>query len=212
MRIFVKERRILKTKDNYINYIERMGRIANLSTDDKAFLTTLFKLKSYKKDFVIDRQGSVSRAVYYLNKGIFSMEYNKSSNIYIRDFIFANSPALVYPSFFLNEPSRYSIRALTDCIVWELSKENFEIGKKKIPNLRIIAFKITNLFHQNIEKRFESLITQTPEERYIDLVRNHYEIINSIKLKDIASYLGINAVTLSRIRSRIAKRGFTPKN
>ena len=163
------------------------------------------------KDFVIDKQGSVSKAVYYLNKGIFSMEYNKSSNIYIRDFIFANSPALVYPSFFLNEPSRYSIRALTDCVVWELSKENFEIGKKKIPNLRIIAFKITNLFHQNIEKRFESLITQTPEERYIDLVKNHYEIINSIKLKDIASYLGINAVTLSRIRSRIAKKGIHPR-
>jgi CRP-like cAMP-binding protein len=136
------------------------------------------------------------------------MEYHKNSNIFIRDFIFKNSPALVYPSFFLNEPSRYSIRALTDCTVWELSKKNFEIGKKEIPNLQIIAFKITNLFHQNIEKRFESLITKTPEERYVDLVKSHNEIINSVQLKEIASYLGINAVTLSRIRSRIAKRGY----
>jgi len=43
------------------------------------------------------------------------------------------------------------------------------------------------------------LITKTPEERYVDLVKSHNEIINSVQLKEIASYLGINAVTLSRI-------------
>ena len=113
----------------------------------------------------------------------------------------------LYPSFYLQEPSRYSIRAVTDCNVWELTKENFEIGKEKIANLQIIAFKITNLFHRNIEKRFESLITQTAEERYVDLVKNHPKIINSISLKMIASYLGITDVALSRIRSRLAKKG-----
>tara|TARA_A100001037_G_scaffold161179_1_gene145140 strand:+ start:108 stop:422 length:315 start_codon:yes stop_codon:yes gene_type:complete len=96
---------------------------------------------------------------------------------------------------------------VTDCNVWELTKKNFEIGKKEIPNLQIIAFKITNLFHKNIEKRFESPITQTAEERYVDLVKNHPKIINSISLKMIASYLGITDVTLSRIRSRLAKKG-----
>lgn len=198
----------MQIKNNHIDYIERMGKISFLSINDKTYLAKLFELKSYKKGNVIDQQGSVSQSVYYLKKGVFSMEYNKNQNIFIRDFIFKNSPALVYPSFFLNEPSRYSIRAITDCAVWELSKENFEIGKKKIPNLRIIAFKITNLFHQNIEKRFESLITKTAEENYIDLVKSQNKITNLINLKDVASYLGITPVTLSRIRSRIAKRGY----
>ena len=94
------------------------------------------------------------------------------------------------------------MRALTDCNAWELTKENFEIGKEKIPNLQIIAFKIINLFHRSIKKRFESLITQKVEERYVDLVKNHPKIINSISLKMIASYLGITDVALSRIRSR----------
>ena len=115
------------------------------------------------------------------------------------------SPSL--SKFFLQEQSSYSIRAVTDCNVWELTKENFEIGKKKIPNLQIIAFKITNLFHRNIEKRFESLITLTAEERYVDLLKNHPMIINSISLKMITSYLGITDVALSRIRSRLAKKG-----
>jgi CRP-like cAMP-binding protein len=184
-----------------------MGMIAPLTSRESKILAELHTLKTYKKNTIIDEQGTVSRAVYYLNEGILAMEYKKKSKVFIRDFIFKNSPALVYPSFYLQEPSRYSIRAVTDCNVWELTKENFEIGKEKIANLQIIAFKITNLFHRNIEKRFESLITQTAEERYVDLVKNHPKIINSISLKMIASYLGITDVALSRIRSRLAKKG-----
>ena len=192
---------------NYGNHVRRMGMIAPLTSKESKILAELHTLKTYEKNTIIDKQGTVSRAVYYLNEGILAMEYKKKSKIFIRDFIFKNSPALVYPSFYLQEPSRYSIRTVTDCNVWELTKENFEIGKKKIPNLQIIAFKITNLFHRNIEKRFESLITQTAEERYVDLVKNHPKIINSISLKMIASYLGITDVALSRIRSRLAKKG-----
>ena len=190
-------------------YLYRMSKIAPLSSEEMKTLGNLHTIKNYKKNTIIDKQGSISKAVYYLNQGIMAMEYEKESKTFVRDFIFKNSPALVYPSFFLEEPSRYSIRTLTDCNVWELTKENFELGKKKIPNLEIIAFKITNLFHRNIEKRFESLITKSPELRYVDLVKNYPKIIQSISLKMIASYLGITDVALSRIRSRLSKKGTT---
>ena len=197
----------MRNNEKYGDHVKRMGMIAPLTPKENKILAELHTLKTYKKNTIIDKQGTVSEAVYYLNEGILAMEYKKKSKVFIRDFIFKNSPALVYPSFYLQEPSRYSIRTVTDCNVWELTKENFEIGKKKIPNLQIIAFKITNLFHRNIEKRFESLITQTAEERYVDLVKNHPKIINSISLKMIASYLGITDVALSRIRSRLAEKG-----
>ena len=184
-----------------------MSKIAPLSSEEIKILGNLHTIKNYKKNTIIDKQGSISKAVYYLNQGIMAMEYEKESKTFVRDFIFENSPALVYPSFFLEESSRYSIRTLTDCNVWELTKENFELGKKKIPNLEIIAFKITNLFHRNIEKRFESLITKSAESRYVDLVENYPKIIQSISLKMIASYLGITDVALSRIRLRLSKKG-----
>ena len=187
-------------------HVLRMSKIASLTEEEKRLLARLHTRKQYKKKSVIDQQGSISKAVYYLNNGILSMEYQHGSKVFVRDFIFRDSPALVYPSFYLEEPSRYSIKAVTDCDVWELTKENFEIGKKKIPNLGIIAFKITNLFHQNIERRFESMITKSAEDRYLELVENHPKIIQSISLKMIASYLGITDVALSRIRSRLSKR------
>ena len=181
--------------------------MAPLTSKESKILSELYILKIHKINTIIDEQGIVGKAVYCLNKVIFAMDYEKEQKVFHRDLIFKNSLSLAYPRFYLQEPSRYSIRTLTDCNVWELTKENFEIGKKKIPNLQIIAFKITNLFHRNIEKRFESLITQTAEERYIDPVKNHLKIINSITLKMIAYYLGITDVALSRRRSRLAKKG-----
>ena len=193
----------IKSKNSHV---DRMSKIASLNEQEKIFLGALHSRKQYKKKSVIDQQGTISKSVYYLNKGILSMEYQHGSKVFVRDFIFRDSPVLVYPSFYLEEPSRYSIKAVTDCDVWELTKENFEIGKRKIPNLEIIAFKITNLFHQNIERRFESMITKSAEDRYLELVENHPKIIQSISLKMIASYLGITDVALSRIRSRLSKR------
>ena len=47
-------------------------------------------LKTYKKNTIIDKQGTVSKAVYYLSEGILAMEYKKNSIVFIRDFIFEN--------------------------------------------------------------------------------------------------------------------------
>ena len=110
---------------DYGNHVQRMVMIAPLNFKESKILAELHTLKTYKKSTIIDKQGTVSKAVYYLNQGILAMEYKKKSKIFVRDFIFKHSPALVYPSFYLQEPSRYSIRAVTDCNVWELTKENF---------------------------------------------------------------------------------------
>lgn len=54
--------------------------------------------------------------------------------------------------------------------------------------------------------RTESLLFQTPEERYLNLVSQHPDIINAIPLYHISSYLGIQGPSLSRIRKRISDK------
>lgn len=52
----------------------------------------------------------------------------------------------------------------------------------------------------------ESFIFRTPEERYLDLVKNHPLIFNEVPLYHISSYLGIQGPSLSRIRKKISLR------
>jgi hypothetical protein len=49
---------------------------------------------------------------------------------------------------------------------------------------------------------FLSRIRDTPQERYQQLVREHPQLIQRIPQHYIASYLGITAVSLSRIRNK----------
>ena len=53
---------------------------------------------------------------------------------------------------------------------------------------------------------YTSFILNTPEERYERLVKNNPQMIERIPHYYIASYLGITPVSLSRIRSRLAKK------
>lgn len=50
--------------------------------------------------------------------------------------------------------------------------------------------------------RMESFLFQTPEERYLTMMNNHPEILNTVQLYHISSYLGIQGPSLSRIRKR----------
>jgi DNA-binding MarR family transcriptional regulator len=52
-------------------------------------------------------------------------------------------------------------------------------------------------------KRELSLLTNTPEQRYLNLFTEHPELIRKIPLKYIASYIGVTPQALSRIRKRI---------
>jgi CRP-like cAMP-binding protein len=55
-------------------------------------------------------------------------------------------------------------------------------------------------------KREFSFITQSAEERYLTLMASHSQIIQHVPQKHIASYLGIKAESLSRIRRTLAKK------
>ncbi|HVT86119.1 MAG TPA: hypothetical protein VHD35_13025, partial [Chitinophagaceae bacterium] len=46
----------------------------------------------------------------------------------------------------------------------------------------------------------------TPEERYLNLVKKHPHIFQRIPLQYIASYLDIEAPSLSRLRRRLSKK------
>ena len=67
---------------------------------------------------------------------------------------------------------------------------------------RLIAEKAFNL----AMTRTEDFIFNTPEQRYKDLTEAHPQLANHIPLYHIASYLGIQGPSLSRIRKRMVSK------
>lgn len=56
-----------------------------------------------------------------------------------------------------------------------------------------------------IYSRYLELYRKTPTERYLDLTSQCPQILDIVSLKDIASYLLVTPVYLSKIRKNLAK-------
>jgi len=62
-------------------------------------------------------------------------------------------------------------------------------------------------YGQRKEKRELELLTQSPEERYLGFLSEYSELSTCIRQHDIASYIRVTPVALSRIRARLKVRG-----
>ncbi len=51
-----------------------------------------------------------------------------------------------------------------------------------------------------------SFMTDSPEQRYINLMKNRPDLIQRVPQYQIASYIGIKPESLSRIRKRLVKQ------
>ena len=72
-----------------------------------------------------------------------------------------------------------------------------------MPSLNEAFRKINSEFAMVLSRRIMSIHTQTAEERYLHLMKEHPDLFQKAKLSHIASFLGITQQSLSRIRKNI---------
>lgn len=65
---------------------------------------------------------------------------------------------------------------------------------------------VNGVLFSEIYSRHLELYRKTPTERYLDLIILYPQILDVVSLRDIASYLLVTPVYLSRIRKNLAKK------
>jgi CRP-like cAMP-binding protein len=73
----------------------------------------------------------------------------------------------------------------------------------------VAQFLLTTLMALTAERleREAALLPRSPEQRYIALLERHPAMLDAVPLQQIAGWLGITPVALSRIRRRLRERG-----
>jgi len=103
-------------------------------------------------------------------------------------------------------PSKYFIDAWEDTEVLLVKKTDLTYLVDNIPALTEWIKKLDANFAIAIQRRLCAAISLSAEERYYDLEKTDFEFLQRFPQHIIASYLGINRETLSRIRSRAIKK------
>jgi CRP-like cAMP-binding protein len=135
----------------------------------------------------------VLRVYYYNNKGDEITRYFIDENHLI---LSGNTIDELYT------PSEY-LSAITDCQLVVFSKQDWKEISDTIIGWDTILQKIVSKYHSEKMRRRSELISQDGTERYLDFIQKFPTLVNRVPLTYIASYLGITASSLSRIRKNI---------
>ena len=191
--------KIHRIYENYYFQIHQIfDEIRNVLGDNNEGILKVITLK--KNDYLL-REGDYCKNFSYLKSGILRIYYTNEGNEIITSFAFSNDVTTILRSISLNEPSRESIQAITDCEVVSISIEEYQNLKLHYPLIEKLDAQIIQCYALILEERLFSLKFQTATERYQMLLEHEPQIVKYVPLTFIASYLGITLETLSRIRS-----------
>lgn len=165
-----------------------------------------FKQVTFSKNSFLLAEGKTENNYWFLQQG-FARAFVTSANGHDTTTSFYSSGDVVidWPSFFLRNPTRENIQALTDCICWQLDFEKFQQLFHSIETFREHGRRRLVSSYFALKNHSISIIADPAKERYLKLLKEKPHIVQNVSLQHIATYLGITKYSLSRIRKEIAQ-------
>jgi CRP-like cAMP-binding protein len=162
----------------------------------------LFEEITIPSKTVLLNEGEISQKIFFVKHGALRLWANNNGEDVTFRFCFENEAA---SSFFGNEPSMFTIESIETSVIMVVKTKDFMMILDEIPEYKDVFIKLMLKRLNDYGKLFLLRITKKPEERYLDLMKNNPEILLRVPQHYIATYLGITAVSLSRIRNRVSK-------
>ena len=174
----------------------------HLSDEAQAALRECFEEKILGKSEYLVTEGKICKHLYFLERGALRGFYNLDGKDITHWFGFENDFVTSFHSFITGEPSVENIQLLEGSVLWGITKESLN----RLLNLHNDLEKLLRIAYEKyyirLEERYVNAQFKAAAERYQNLLEQTPHIIERVPLGHIASYLGISAETLSRIRSR----------
>lgn len=179
-----------------------------LSPQEWAYLESITTLQEYAKKAYIIQQGNLQQHLYFVTQGLVRGFYinEKGEEITIR---FAQEYNYVthYSALLSQQPSQYYFQCLEPTTTLQLNFAGIQEGYHLHQGLEKFGRLIAEQILQAQQKRIEAFQFLTAEARYLQFVEQYPQLFNRVSLSHLASYLGIQRPSLSRIRKKLALGG-----
>jgi CRP-like cAMP-binding protein len=190
--------------DDYHNKAAFNNKKLSLDGDDLALLQNIFTKRTIRRKMYFLQAGEPSVELATVMKGLFrSFHIDEEGNDVTKYFYPEGSKLFSYKAYIQNENSMYSIQALEDSEVLVAKISDFEETVKNNPRLLAFYKKILDDALIMKEEHASSFKLLTNVERYKQFLAQYPGLEKRVKQYQLASYLGITPVSLSRIRSSL---------
>jgi CRP-like cAMP-binding protein len=171
--------------------------------------TSRFKRISLPAKTVLIAEGEISKKIFVIEKGCVRVWFNNDGKDVTFQFFFENNTVSSIESFRKQIPSPVTVETIETSVLWYIGKEDMDRIIAEISELPALRDKFINtIFERTFDymHHFFSFIKDTPQQRYMNLIKEKPQIVQRVPQHYIASYLGVSTVHLSRIKSKLANK------
>ena len=186
---------------HYSNLLDLISRYIDLYQQDTDLLKTFFRYGSVTKGGSLIQCGELVDKTFFILSGYLKyFKITESGDELVIHLYAPNSFATSLNSFFLGKKSEEILQAITDCEFLSISKDDLEKLYSIDYKWQVFGRKLMESFLIEKEERIIDQLSLTALEKYMKLIKYQPDIIKNVPIKHIASYIGIQPESLSRIR------------
>ena len=182
-----------------------ISKYITLTEEEKNAIISLQIFRSVKKGTILLKEGQKSQDYYFVLQGCIRKYYlidgeEKSTAFY------TEMEGLTPHCAINNAPSEYFVGCVEDTI---LIVANTEMGNElntKFPKFQLMCGVLSEELLAKQQINFDEFKTSSPEQRYLNLLKNRPDLIQRVPQLQLASFLGIKPQSLSRLRARILEK------
>ena len=166
------------------------------------------KLVTLGRGEYLCRKGEPTNLCGYVKSGYLIYSMSKSNGIFnIGGFAFADALCGDYPNCLHNAPAEFDLVAGRKTEIWVMDATILPAMYENDLYMSEQGRIFMESAFTSLLRRYSALCSNTPAERYRQLVREHPQIEQDVPQKEIAKYLHISPIHLCRIRKELLSEG-----
>lgn len=170
------------------------------------YFNSILQHKTIPKKTLLLQDGEICNFEAYIIKGCIRKYYiNEDGHEVILQFAIEDWWVSDIASFHEKKPSKLFIETLEDCELLLLTPETKEQLVTKVPKFERIFRLLVQRNLSSMQNRLIDTIAKTAQEKYLEFLKLYPTIPQRVAQHYIASYLGMTAEFLSKIRTKLAK-------
>ena len=149
---------------------------------------------------VIIRQGEPQLFGYLIHEGILrAAHYSHDGKDICKEYYFKGELSFLYVPWIMSQHANYQIEALTDATLIKIPLTKLDDNDWQQAKIKLLQ---RQLLYKEAKEAF--FLLHSPEQRYRYMFEHFPHWIENLNNKQLAIYIGISPISLSRIKSRLS--------
>ena len=191
---------------DYERLLTFMRSLGPVPDDVMAIMREQVTTRRFAKREHFIRVGDPADAISLVVAGVVKVYYViEDGSEHIRAFQDEGKPAAPYSALLTGAPSDVAIQALEDSRLLTMPYSRFASFYERFPVWQQVGRRLAEAVLMERERREYELLTMSAADRYRAFCESSPSLLQRLPQYEIAAYLGVSPVSLSRIRAKLGK-------